>query len=478
MSVKTLTEATGMKKLSKVFLSVITLGAVACSSGAFAACGGNTPAEHTHNWGGWTEKAAANCTAAKVEERNCLDESCPGNGHEERSVGEPLGHAFGDWDFTPPSLEAAGGADKTCTRDGCTGTLHVDLPKLGGEGYVKGEDSATCAGGGMQKYTFKHSEGDIVFNVATPAKAHTFGNWTVLSAPTDKDTGFARAVCSGDGCKQTKLEMLPVLTDESIESGYYTKRRVEATGAARGKWVYTVTKPVADEKFGGVQLEADLVDLPLLVYGDNTVELTAYENQVCEFVSETEQTYSITVPEGVIVNLDDEDIITGTGTYANFDAPAGEKIKFYITSDVSGTVTVVIGDAIDETVKIKNEETKELNLPANGGNSENMFVLTADDGIAEGKYTFSITSVGTTPFCYFAVAGADETLTFDELKSSKGVMFIGSESAVKETAKYTCSKLNNFNQIAITVNVKAGDKIYFATNSGTGAILEVSMRKV
>ncbi len=170
--------------------------------------------------------------------------------------------------------------------------------------------------------------------------------------------------------------------------------------------------------------------------------------------------------------------VTDTGTYANFDAPAGEKIKFYITSDVSGTVTVVIGDAIDETVKIKNEETKELNLPANGGNSENMFVLTADDGIAEGKYTFSITSVGTTPFCYFAVAGADETLTFDELKSSKGVMFIGSESAVKETAKYTCSKLNNFNQIAITVNVKAGDKIYFATNSGTGAILEVSMRKV
>ena len=46
-------------------------------------------------------------------------------------------------------VEAAGGADKTCTRDGCTGTLHVDLPKLGGEGYVKGEDSATCAGGGM-----------------------------------------------------------------------------------------------------------------------------------------------------------------------------------------------------------------------------------------------------------------------------------------------------------------------------------------
>ena len=78
MSVKTLTEATDMKKLSKVFLSVITLGAVACSSGAFAACGGNTPAEHTHNWGGWTEKAAANCTAAKVEERNCLYESCPG----------------------------------------------------------------------------------------------------------------------------------------------------------------------------------------------------------------------------------------------------------------------------------------------------------------------------------------------------------------------------------------------------------------
>ena len=102
-----------MKKLSKVFLSVITLGAVACSSGAFAACGGNTPAEHTHNWGDWTEKAAANCTAAKVEERNCLDENCPGNGHEERSVGEPLGHAFGDWDFTPPSLEAAGGADNT-----------------------------------------------------------------------------------------------------------------------------------------------------------------------------------------------------------------------------------------------------------------------------------------------------------------------------------------------------------------------------
>ncbi len=63
---------------------------------------------HEHNWGEWTEKSPASCTAAKIEQRDCIDTNCPNNGHQEKAVGAPWGH-----DLTEVDAKVA-----TCAEDG------------------------------------------------------------------------------------------------------------------------------------------------------------------------------------------------------------------------------------------------------------------------------------------------------------------------------------------------------------------------
>lgn len=75
-------------------------------------------AVHEHNWSGWTEKSPADCTNAKIEQRDCLDADCPTNGHEERTVGDALGHTMTAHPATPASC-TANGNDAYWTCDVC-----------------------------------------------------------------------------------------------------------------------------------------------------------------------------------------------------------------------------------------------------------------------------------------------------------------------------------------------------------------------
>ena len=102
-----------------------------------------------------------------------------------------------------------------------------------------------------------------------------------------------------------------------------------------------------------VKLSITTEKVPLKV-GDNTVSITEANASAdtsadkYEFVSATDKDYSITVPEGVTVLLNGEDLIT-SGTSANFTAKAGEPLVFTFIGDM-GDYAATIGEPVIKPV--------------------------------------------------------------------------------------------------------------------------------
>lgn len=70
-----------------------------------------------HEWGTWAHKSDATCTESATESRIC--DLC--GAEEVRTVGEPLGHTWGDW-----TSNGNGTHTGTCTREGCDYTVKED----------------------------------------------------------------------------------------------------------------------------------------------------------------------------------------------------------------------------------------------------------------------------------------------------------------------------------------------------------------
>lgn len=80
--------------------------------------------EYRHDFGEWELYAEATCDTARLERRSC---SC--GAYEERSVGEPLGHSYGDWIVdVKPTYNAEGSQHRECSR--CHDSETQILPKL------------------------------------------------------------------------------------------------------------------------------------------------------------------------------------------------------------------------------------------------------------------------------------------------------------------------------------------------------------
>ena len=83
-----------------------------------------TDDEHYHSFGAWQVYSEADCDSACVERRNC---SC--GAYEERTVGDPLGHAYGDWVVeAEPTYNTEGSQYRECSR--CHDRETQVLPKL------------------------------------------------------------------------------------------------------------------------------------------------------------------------------------------------------------------------------------------------------------------------------------------------------------------------------------------------------------
>lgn len=83
-----------------------------------------TDDEHHHSFGAWQVYSEADCDSACVERRYC---SC--GAYEERTVGDQLGHAYGDWVVeAEPTYNTEGSQYRECSR--CHDRETQVLPKL------------------------------------------------------------------------------------------------------------------------------------------------------------------------------------------------------------------------------------------------------------------------------------------------------------------------------------------------------------
>lgn len=272
-----------MKKLRKVLLGVSAACVLACTAGAFAACGGNTPPAHQHTWSDWTEKTAATCTAAQKLERNCTDENCPGGGHEEKDGTAALGHDWTDWAEETPAdcthaqvlehhcqrtgceekdtkdgtaaldhdwnwttvSEATCTAGKhetaTCKRDGCEATHERTGDPLGHDWTEWAEESpADCTHAQVLEHHCQRTgceEKDT--KDGTPAFEHSWVATTRITKPTETATGMAQLRCNNSGCTERKNVVLPVLGSDE----YKTTVTKEATCSVAGTMAYTYNVP-------------------------------------------------------------------------------------------------------------------------------------------------------------------------------------------------------------------------------------------
>lgn len=442
-----------MKKLRKVLLGVSAACVLACTAGAFAACGGNTPPAHQHTWSDWTEKTAATCTAAQKLERNCTDENCPGGGHEEKDgtaaldhdwtdwaeetpadcthaqvlehhcqrtgceekdtkdgtaaldhdwnwtteseatctagkhetatckrdgceatherTGDPLGHDWTEWaeespadcthaqvlehhcqrtgctesdtkDGTPafehswvattritkPTETATGMAQLRCNNSGCTERKNVVLPVLGGDEYkTTVTKEATCSVAGTMAYTYNVPDCpgvEVKFNVAIDKLPHNNSGWTVTAAPSEGQEGYAQwqTACTL-GCGGTGITALPKLDEDAAATQAFYDITVDGDYT-----VFTVKESVATEKFDGENLGSWRVRN----YTALTLETTQVNFETYVFKTDADGNFTLTVPAGACVEIDNEVLITGekdAKTTVNFAAKANK--KYYIT---------------------------------------------------------------------------------------------------------------------------------------------------
>ena len=257
------------------------------------------------------------------------------------------------------ALVACGGTTYTVTYDYNDGgatqstTIEVDEGSLLEEPTAPTRDGYTFDGwfNGDAEWTFATDTvtGDITLtahwtqNVTPPpAHTHTYGDYTVTTAPTESAAGVATATCSG--CEEgteghTTTMALPMLTAENIASsatdGKYTVATTPATCTAAGSSVYTYHYD------GDKTLVAATVSIPMAAhtYGTEIAEVPAtcetagtaahYECSVChKLFTKADDTYTevtaedlaIAAPGHTYCDLIAEDpaTCTETGTKAHY----------------------------------------------------------------------------------------------------------------------------------------------------------------
>ena len=128
-----------------------------------------------HSFGEWTETTAPTCTGKGVETRYCS--RCDAT--ETRDV-DALGHALVHHDGKAATCTEKGWeAYDTCSR--CDYTTYKEIPATG-HSYTSVVTEPTCTAQGYTTYTC--TCGDSYVDSYTNALGHSFGEWTVTTAPT------------------------------------------------------------------------------------------------------------------------------------------------------------------------------------------------------------------------------------------------------------------------------------------------------
>ena len=149
--------------------------------------------DHTHNME-YHEAVAATCTTNGMQEywecTVCEKHYADADGISEisdlSSLVIPAAHTWGAWSVTNgPTAEATGAMERECTV--CHEKETAELPVLNTTDYTyKVISASTCTAAGSAAYTYK-SNTSIVITVSLPLAEHTFGAWTVTTAPTAEE---------------------------------------------------------------------------------------------------------------------------------------------------------------------------------------------------------------------------------------------------------------------------------------------------
>lgn len=203
-----------------------------------------------HSWGDWKETTPATCTADGVETRECKncqksetraikatghkasetwtvakEATCTEAGLKERKCtkcstvleSESIAvteHSWGDWKETKtPTCTEAGLEERKCTKCSQVESRVVDAGHLLSDSPEK-EVAATCKEAAYKLYLCTKCKDKIKVHYGKPLD-HDFGEWEVVTEPTDTEAGVKKHTCKG--CGRTETDTIP--KKDSAEGG-------------------------------------------------------------------------------------------------------------------------------------------------------------------------------------------------------------------------------------------------------------------
>ena len=190
-----------------------------------------------------------------------------------------LEHVYGEWTLvTEPTETATGSATRTC-KYGETDT--VTVPALTDASvWTVTEVLPTCQKAGSRTYVSEY--GTVV--VELPKEEHVYGEWTLVTEPTETATGSATRTCKYG---ETDTVTVPALTDASV----WSVKSLTLSYNEKGEKVYTsvygevsvevakLVAPYDNKTYSSVLFDARGTDNQTFKYGITTVE-TAWANAI------------------------------------------------------------------------------------------------------------------------------------------------------------------------------------------------------
>ena len=266
---------------------------------------------HTHKYGEWTFVVEPTETTAGVAARKCdcdhvdkvevptltdtkvwacvvVDPTCTVDGSKTYTSKygkvvvtlEKTGHSYGEWTFVvEPTETTAGTVAKVCPK--CNDRQEVEVAALTDASvWSVTEVLPTCQKAGSRTYVSEY--GTVV--VELPKEEHVYGEWTLVTEPTETATGSATRTCKYG---ETDTVTVPALTDASV----WSVKSLTLSYNEKGEKVYTsvygevsvevakLVAPYDNKTYSSVLFDARGTDNQTFKYGITTVE-TAWANEI------------------------------------------------------------------------------------------------------------------------------------------------------------------------------------------------------
>ena len=266
---------------------------------------------HTHKYGEWTFVVEPTETTAGVAARKCdcdhvdkvevptltdtkvwacvvVDPTCTVDGSKTYTSKygkvvvtlEKTGHSYGEWTFVvEPTETTAGTIAKVCPK--CNDRQEVEVAALTDASvWTVTEVLPTCQKAGSRTYVSEY--GTVV--VELPKEEHVYGEWTLVTEPTETATGSATRTCKYG---ETDTVTVPALTDASV----WSVKSLTLSYNEKGEKVYTsvygevsvevakLVAPYDNKTYSSVLFDARGTDNQTFKYGITTVE-TAWANAI------------------------------------------------------------------------------------------------------------------------------------------------------------------------------------------------------